>query len=198
MASKRVAEYAFKYAQDNGRKRVTAVHKANIMKMADGLFIRCAREVSELCALRRLAKRRWLWHLSRTPQCIKIPTAQTAVSALACRWTSQMIPQTSKQHVRGSLCQLAVSAAGFSAHVVRHACGCVGFIVHPHGARVRARGVLTRCPRLRRYPDIEYREMIVDNTCMQLVRVWLCSHLLPTPEMTCLSGAGTCCAVVAW
>ena len=44
-----MAEYAFKYAQDNGRKRVTAVHKANIMKMADGLFIRCAREVSELC-----------------------------------------------------------------------------------------------------------------------------------------------------
>ena len=50
VASKRVAEYAFKYAQDNGRKRVTAVHKANIMKMADGLFIRCCREVSELCA----------------------------------------------------------------------------------------------------------------------------------------------------
>ena len=49
VASKRVAEYAFKYAQDNGRKCVTAVHKANIMKMADGLFIRCAREVSELC-----------------------------------------------------------------------------------------------------------------------------------------------------
>ena len=55
VASKRVAEYAFKYAQDNGRKRVTAVHKANIMKMADGLFIRCAREVSELCALQCLA-----------------------------------------------------------------------------------------------------------------------------------------------
>ena len=50
VASKRVAEYAFKYAQDNGRKSVTAVHKANIMKMADGLFIRCVREVSELCA----------------------------------------------------------------------------------------------------------------------------------------------------
>ena len=54
VASKRVAEYAFKYAQDNGRKRVTAVHKANIMKMADGLFIRCAREVSELCVLHKL------------------------------------------------------------------------------------------------------------------------------------------------
>lgn len=85
-ASMRVAEYAFQYARDNGRKRVTAVHKAvrllyrryprhhclvtlhrvgyasaildlmiervlallqNIMKLADGLFIRCAREVAE-------------------------------------------------------------------------------------------------------------------------------------------------------
>ena len=35
-ASTRVAEYAFKYAVDNGRARVTAVHKANIMKLADG------------------------------------------------------------------------------------------------------------------------------------------------------------------
>jgi isocitrate dehydrogenase (NAD+) len=46
-ASTRVAEYAFKYAQDNGRKRVSAVHKANIMKKADGLFIECCREVAE-------------------------------------------------------------------------------------------------------------------------------------------------------
>ena len=40
-----MAEYAFKYARDNGRKRVSAIHKANIMKMADGLFIKCCREV---------------------------------------------------------------------------------------------------------------------------------------------------------
>jgi len=46
-ASERVAEFAFKYANDNGRKKVTAVHKANIMKMADGLFIKCCREQSE-------------------------------------------------------------------------------------------------------------------------------------------------------
>ena len=35
-ASTRVAQYAFKYARDNGRSRVTAIHKANIMKLADG------------------------------------------------------------------------------------------------------------------------------------------------------------------
>ncbi|CAK0787861.1 Isocitrate dehydrogenase [NAD] catalytic subunit 6, mitochondrial [Coccomyxa viridis] len=46
-ASTRVAEYAFKYARDNGRKRVNSIHKANIMKMADGLFIKCCREVHE-------------------------------------------------------------------------------------------------------------------------------------------------------
>jgi isocitrate dehydrogenase (NAD+) len=46
-ASMRVAEYAFNYAKDNGRKKVTAVHKANIMKLTDGLFLECCREVSQ-------------------------------------------------------------------------------------------------------------------------------------------------------
>ena len=40
VASTRVAEFAFEYARKNGRKRVTAVHKANIMKLTDGLFIK--------------------------------------------------------------------------------------------------------------------------------------------------------------
>jgi isocitrate dehydrogenase (NAD+) len=47
VASTRVAEFAFEYARKHGRKRVTAVHKANIMKLTDGLFIKCCREVSE-------------------------------------------------------------------------------------------------------------------------------------------------------
>ena len=46
-ASIRIAEAAFRYAQENHRKRVTAVHKANIMKLSDGLFLRCCREVAE-------------------------------------------------------------------------------------------------------------------------------------------------------
>jgi isocitrate dehydrogenase (NAD+) len=46
-ASERIARYAFSYAQKNGRKQVTAIHKANIMKLADGLFLRCCREVSK-------------------------------------------------------------------------------------------------------------------------------------------------------
>lgn len=46
-ASLRVAEFAFHYAKDNGRKKVTAVHKANIMRMSDGLFLRCCREMAE-------------------------------------------------------------------------------------------------------------------------------------------------------
>ncbi|KAG8278141.1 Isocitrate dehydrogenase [NAD] subunit alpha, mitochondrial [Homalodisca vitripennis] len=46
-ASRRVAEFAFKYARDNGRHKVTAVHKANIMRMSDGLFLRCCREAAE-------------------------------------------------------------------------------------------------------------------------------------------------------
>jgi isocitrate dehydrogenase (NAD+) len=43
-ASRRIARFAFRYALDWERKRVTAVHKANIMKKADGLFLQCARE----------------------------------------------------------------------------------------------------------------------------------------------------------
>ncbi len=45
-ASIRIAEVAFKFAVDLGRKKVTAIHKANIMKLADGLFLRCCREVA--------------------------------------------------------------------------------------------------------------------------------------------------------
>ncbi|KAH9520318.1 Isocitrate dehydrogenase [NAD] subunit alpha, mitochondrial [Bulinus truncatus] len=45
-ASRRVAEYAFKYARENKRSTVTAVHKANIMRMSDGLFLKCCREVA--------------------------------------------------------------------------------------------------------------------------------------------------------
>ena len=45
-ASTRIAEYAFAFAESAGRRRVTAIHKANIMKLADGLFLRCCREVA--------------------------------------------------------------------------------------------------------------------------------------------------------
>lgn len=45
-ASLRIAKAAFEYARQHGRKKVSAVHKANIMKLADGLFLRCCREVS--------------------------------------------------------------------------------------------------------------------------------------------------------
>jgi len=45
-ASLRIARAAFEYARRDGRKKVTAIHKANIMKMSDGLFLKCCREVS--------------------------------------------------------------------------------------------------------------------------------------------------------
>ena len=45
-ASTRISEFAFEYARRHGRKHVTAIHKANIMKLSDGLFLDCAREVS--------------------------------------------------------------------------------------------------------------------------------------------------------
>jgi isocitrate dehydrogenase (NAD+) len=45
--SERIVESAFKYAEENGRKKVTAAHKANIMKFSDGLFLEVARRVAE-------------------------------------------------------------------------------------------------------------------------------------------------------
>ena len=45
-ASERIARYAFHFTRAAGRKKITAVHKANIMKLSDGMFLRCCREVA--------------------------------------------------------------------------------------------------------------------------------------------------------
>src|SRR5213082_2267893 len=46
-ASNRIARFAFEYARKNHRKKIHAIHKANIMKLSDGLFLRCARNVAK-------------------------------------------------------------------------------------------------------------------------------------------------------
>jgi len=46
-ASTRISRWAFEYARKFGRKKVHAIHKANIMKLSDGLFIRCSRKVAQ-------------------------------------------------------------------------------------------------------------------------------------------------------
>ena len=46
-ASTRIARFAFEYARKNKRKKVHAIHKANIMKLSDGLFLRCSRNISK-------------------------------------------------------------------------------------------------------------------------------------------------------
>jgi isocitrate dehydrogenase (NAD+) len=46
-ASTRISRWAFEYARKFGRKKIHAIHKANIMKLSDGLFIRCSRKVSQ-------------------------------------------------------------------------------------------------------------------------------------------------------
>jgi isocitrate dehydrogenase (NAD+) len=45
-ASSRIAQFAFKHARKHGRKKVTSIHKANIMKLSDGLFIECVRRAA--------------------------------------------------------------------------------------------------------------------------------------------------------
>src|SRR5450432_4511231 len=46
-ASTRIAKFAFEYARKSGRKKIHAIHKANIMKLSDGLFLRSIRTVAE-------------------------------------------------------------------------------------------------------------------------------------------------------
>ena len=46
-ASTRIARFAFEYARKNKRKKIHAIHKANIMKLSDGLFLRCSRAVAK-------------------------------------------------------------------------------------------------------------------------------------------------------
>src|SRR5260221_3138828 len=46
MATRRIVKFAFDYARANGRRKITAVHKANIMKFSDGLFLSTAHEVA--------------------------------------------------------------------------------------------------------------------------------------------------------
>lgn len=46
-ASEKICRYAFEYAKNNGRKKVTAIHKANIMKYTDGLFLEAFRDVAK-------------------------------------------------------------------------------------------------------------------------------------------------------
>ena len=46
-ASEKICRYAFEYARDNHRKKVTAIHKANIMKLTDGLFLNAFRDIAK-------------------------------------------------------------------------------------------------------------------------------------------------------
>jgi isocitrate dehydrogenase (NAD+) len=55
-SSSRIAEFAFRYAERNRRPRVTIVHKANIMKISDGLALECARRVAKIHPLTELAE----------------------------------------------------------------------------------------------------------------------------------------------
>src|SRR6478609_3147271 len=46
-ASTRISRFAFKYARENKRKKIHAIHKSNIMKLSDGLFLRCSRNIAK-------------------------------------------------------------------------------------------------------------------------------------------------------
>lgn len=92
--SRRIAEYAFEYAVLNGRKRVTAIHKANIMKLSDGLFLRVgvARDCSDFCALSRFTS---CFHLICFTSCcnsVQRSTVCTATALQECQKVAQDFP----------------------------------------------------------------------------------------------------------
>ncbi len=114
-ASTRIAQFAFDYARANGRKRVTAVHKANIMKLSDGLFLDCFRRVAEeypdiesdelivdaaLHAARHATPRASTSSCSRTSTATSSPISARASSAASasCRApTSAPTPRSSRR-----------------------------------------------------------------------------------------------------
>jgi isocitrate dehydrogenase (NAD+) len=46
-ASEKVIRFAFEFAKSQGRRKVTAIHKANVLKQTDGLFVKVAREIAQ-------------------------------------------------------------------------------------------------------------------------------------------------------
>lgn len=66
--SARIAKFAFDYATKNQRKKVTCVHKANIMKLGDGLFLRSCEEVS-YCILSLKSVEMAIFNHLRFPNC---------------------------------------------------------------------------------------------------------------------------------
>ena len=77
-ASTRIARFAFDYATANGRRRITAVHKANIMKLSDGLFLDCCRAVAKEFPARQVRRddRGQHLHAARArPHAVRHPAA---------------------------------------------------------------------------------------------------------------------------
>ena len=65
-ASTRIAKFAFEYARKNQRKKIHAIHKANIMKLSDGLFLRCCTECRERLSRNYLRRTHRRQHLHAT------------------------------------------------------------------------------------------------------------------------------------
>ena len=86
-ASTRIADFAFEHARQNGRKKVTAIHKANIMKLGDGLFlesaVRCRRAPRH--RLRRADRRRGLHAAGDAARKVRRPRCCPTCTATSCR-----------------------------------------------------------------------------------------------------------------
>jgi isocitrate dehydrogenase len=113
VASTRVAEYAFQYARDNKRAKVSALHKANIMKKADGLFIDCCREVAGAQQRQQQQLEQQLtqqlkqehWHQS-TGSPAAVAAAAAASTNLLCTTVGRQQQQLLLQHRQGIISEL--------------------------------------------------------------------------------------------
>ena len=144
--SLRIAEYAFEFAYLNHRQRVTAVHKANIMKKGDGMFLKVSGE-----GARERGRER--------QECL-------------CCWEGgeamEGKEEWSEMQVRLQIPLTTASPTSRRLHPKRQSTN------NKHRNQSQTNQSYNRQPQAcqhvaKRYPDIEYTEMIVDNTCMQLV-----------------------------
>jgi isocitrate dehydrogenase (NAD+) len=81
--SMRIAKFAFDYAVRNNRKKVTAIHKANIMKLSDGLFLECCTKIAELYPRIKFG------NMIIDNACMQLVNNPHQMDVMVCQWISE-------------------------------------------------------------------------------------------------------------
>ncbi|CAJ0963772.1 unnamed protein product [Ranitomeya imitator] len=155
--SLRIADYAFKLAREKGRKKITAVHKANIMKLGDGLFLQCCKEVASSypdITFESMIVDNTTMQLVSNPQQFNVMSVSGVVESL------KIITRTNSLRIADYAFKLAREKGRKKITAV-----------HKANIMKLGDGLFLQCCKevASSYPDITFESMIVDNTTMQLV-----------------------------